>query len=133
MAKELFFGWLISVPLTDSQLAKMNAALQECFGTVRAIHLDKTSLGDMVGEVISTMAALSPENSAMLILLSSPQCIAMNPPFLAALVRCWDRRMSCLVTLDEAHLWAMHGETFRNSNRIICNKFFTIFFSALCA
>ena len=65
-----------------------------------------------------------------MLLLCSPQFIIEHPAFKDALIRAYVRRLLQMVTLDETHLYAQHGRSFRTSIRILQRVFFAIIFAA---
>ena len=63
-------------------------------------------------------------------LLSSPQQIVENPVLLAVLLRCHAKQTLCLVAIDEVHLYAMHGRSFRVAMCILQRLFFEVVFKS---
>jgi len=65
-----------------------------------------------------------------MLLLCSPQYIADNVEFRNALLYCHDRQVLCLIAIDEAHIYAMHGHSFRDSIRQLKRDFFYCIYGA---
>ena len=123
---------LVVVPLlslTANQMARVSRASSRRM-SISAIHLDETSWEDVEGKVIPKMESLSADTSASLFLLCSPQYIATKKPFRDALLACNERGLLCLVAIDEAHLFAMHGRSFRESIRVLSEVFFRPLFAS---
>ena len=91
---------------------------------VSAVHLDETSHHDLVTKVIPKLDGLSPETTESIFLLCSPQYLASNRDFRDAVLRGNSRGILRLVAVDEAHLYAQHGRTFRESICVLSNLFF---------
>jgi superfamily II DNA or RNA helicase len=122
---------LVLVPLlalTASQLSKLNAAVQR-YGTINCVHLDETSPSDLAERVLPKMERIGYDSSESLVLLCSPQYVASTPTFLSALLRCLEKKTLRLIALDEAHLFTMHGATFRHSIRFLRDEFFAIVYA----
>ena len=62
--------------------------------------------------------------SSVMFCLCSPQYIATNTFFREALLRAHGRRVLRLVVVDEAHLYAAHGRSFREKIRVLKQVFF---------
>ena len=114
--------------LTANQLARLNRAVSK-YGAVTAIHLDETSKDDLLHRVIPKMDSLPSNTSSTLILLCSPQALATDKDLLAAVLRAYQRKILRLVAIDEAHLYAMHGRSFRESIRVLQHVFFGVLFA----
>ena len=122
---------IVIVPLlslTANQMARVSRASSKRM-TVTAIHLDETSWEDVCNEVIPKMEALPEDTSSSLFLLCSPQYIAEKQIFRDALLSCNDRGLLRLVAIDEAHLFAMHGRSFREAIRVLADVFFFALFA----
>ena len=63
-------------------------------------------------------------SSSTMALLCSPQVLVQNSSFREALIRARDRQTLRMIAIDEAHLYAMHGKTFREDIRILRDIFF---------
>ena len=123
---------LIIIPLlalTANQLSRLHAAVQR-YGDVVAVHLDETGRDDLINNVIPKMVGLSYQSSESLVLLCSPQYLAETKEFRDALLVCNARRTLRLVAVDEAHVYAMHGRSFRASIRALGECFFSVVFAA---
>ena len=117
---------IVIVPLlslTANQMARISRASSKHM-SITAIHLDETSWDDVEGKVIPKLESLPPDTSESLFLLCSPQYIATNKIFRDALLACNKRGLLRLVAIDEAHLFAMHGRSFRESIRVLAEVFF---------
>ena len=117
---------LVLVPLlslTAAQLAKLHAAVQR-FGTINAVHLDEHTQEELARTVLPRLEAIRYDSSESLVLLCSPQQLSSSPALLAALLRCRDRQTLRLIVVDEAHLYTMHGATFRDPIRFLRDEFF---------
>ena len=64
------------------------------------------------------------QSSSVMFLLCSPQYITKNKFFLEALLRAHERNVLRLVAIDEAHLYAAHGRSFRQEIRVLKHVFF---------
>ena len=62
--------------------------------------------------------------SETLVLLCSPQYVADMPAFLSALLKCRYQQTLRLVTIGKAHLFVMHGFTFRQPIRLFRDVLF---------
>ena len=108
---------IVVVPLlalTADQLARLNAAVQR-YGAVSAIHLNETSSEDLNKKLIPKMDALPYDSSSTLLFLCLPQYLTRTTEFRNVLLRCHAWRTLRLVAIDESHLYAMHGRSFRDS------------------
>ena len=65
------------------------------------------------------MEAFPYDSSSTLMFLCSPQYLARTTEFRDALLRCHARRTLRLVAIEKAHLYAMHGRSFRDSIRFV--------------
>jgi superfamily II DNA/RNA helicase len=122
---------LVLVPLlalTANQLARLSKAIQK-YGVVSAFHMDEISRKDLNDKIIPMMDTMRYDSSSTRLLLCSPQYLADTPAFLAAVLRANSRRLLRLVAVDEAHLIAMHGRTFRDAIRVLADDFFSVVFS----
>ena len=115
--------------LTANQTASVSRASSKRMA-ITAIHLDETSWEDVEGKVLPKIEAIPKETTSSLFLLCSPQYLATNKLFCDALLACNDRGMLRLVAIDEAHLFAMHGRSFRESIRVIAENFFFPLFAS---
>ena len=123
---------LVIVPLlslTANQMARISRASSRRM-SINAIHLDETSWEDVESKVIPKMESIQPDTSSSLFLLCSPQYIAANKKFCDAFLACNERGLLRLVAIDEAHLFSMHGRSFRESIRVLAEVFFRPLFGA---
>ena len=114
--------------LTANNISKIRRAVQE-YGLVEVHHLDETPYSELVEHVIPMMETLGSESSTTVFLFSSPQYLADNTVFRAALLHAHRQKILRLVAIDEAHLHTMHGRTFRDCIRIIRDVFFGVVFA----
>ena len=66
----------------------------------------------------------------MAILISSPQALADNKKFRDQLLKCNCKETLRANVIDEAHLWAMHGKSFRDSIRVVGETYFKIVYGS---
>ena len=71
--------------------------------------------------------SFDPESSTTLFLLCSPQALVQQTTLRKALIHASAKRVLRLVAIDEAHLYAMHGRSFREDIRILSIVFFFYF------
>ena len=119
---------LVIVPLlalTANQLERINQALQTC-GATSAVHIDDTTRDDTRNKVIPRINDFDYNSSSTLLILCSPQQLAENIAFREAMIRAYKRQILRLVAIDEAHLYAMHGRSFRESIRVLRDHFFAV-------
>ena len=115
--------------LTADQMANLIKAIQ-LHGSVEAHHLDDTSPSAIANTIIPRMDEIGHHTSSSMFLLSSPQQIVENPALLAALLCCHAKQTLRLVAIDEVHLYAMHGRSFRVAMRILQRLFFEVVFKS---
>lgn len=118
---------LVIIPLlslTANQMEKIRRAAQT-HGAVYAFHLDEESKHDVKQKVIPKMDSFDYNSSTSMLILCSPQYISENIDFRNALLRARDREVLRLIAIDEAHIYAMHGRSFRESVRILGRDFFS--------
>ena len=113
--------------LTADQMSKIDEAVQDC-GSVKAVHLDELSKQAITDEVVPRMHSIGYDSESTLFLFTSPQKLATTPAILDALFVCHARETLRLVTIDEAHLYAQHGSTFRDELRVLTTIFFAVVF-----
>ena len=95
-----------------------------------AYHIDDLSEGFIRGELIPCINETSPTSSTCLYVFLSPQALVDRSYLREALLACWRRRVVRLVVIDEAHLYAMHGRTFREPIRILRRVCFDVVFAS---
>ena len=121
---------LVIIPLlslTANQLERLKKALQRD-GNVFCVHLDDAARNDVKQKVIPKMDKFKYASSTTFFILCSPQYIAENVDFRQALLRARDRRVLRLIAIDEVHIYAMHGRSFRDSIRVLQREFFSKLF-----
>ena len=111
--------------LTADQMHAIKSADQR-YASFEAVHMDEipSSSDALGGDIIPRLDGIGANSSSTLYCFTSPQYIVDNPSFLNALLRCHERRTLRFVAIDEAHLYAQHGKTFRESIRILKASFF---------
>ena len=117
---------LVVIPLlalTANQLSRLRQAVQR-YRSFRAVHLEEMSKDAISADLIPEMDGISYESSSTLLILCSPQILAENAEVRNALIRCARRRTLRLVAIDEAHIYAMHGRSFCDSMRVVCDTLF---------
>ena len=123
---------LVIIPLlaltNADQMANIMNALQ-IDGLIEAHNLDGTSRSALRDIIIPRMDEIQYDTSSTMFLLSSPQYFVDNPLFLQAVLRCYRQRTLRLVSVDEAHLYAMHGRSFRVAMRILQRLLFNVIFA----
>jgi superfamily II DNA helicase RecQ len=123
---------LVIVPLlalTANQLARIRKAIQK-YGVVSCYHMDDTSSCDLHHKIIPKMDDMPVEGcSSTMILLCSPQYLADITAFRLAVIRNIERRVVRMVAIDEAHLYAAHGRSFRESIRVLREVFFKVIYT----
>ena len=121
---------LVIVPLlslTANQMSRIKSAVQR-YGAVDAHHVDELSVSDINNKLVPKIESFDYNSTTTLFLLCSPQCLADNHKFRRALIGGAKRKVLRLVAIDEAHLFAMHGRTFRESIRVLRICFFSVVF-----
>ena len=121
---------LVIVPLlslTANQLSRLELAGQN-HGSVKAVHLDETPDALVRSVVIPKMKGMRGDGSDTLVLFCSPQYLVDHHVFRAALLDCHRRRILRLLGLDEAHIYAMHGRSFRGCIRVLRDVFLVFLF-----
>ena len=117
---------LVLVPLLRlmvNQLSKPRMVDQR-HSTVNTVRINKTSRSNLLSQVIPKTESMANHELETLVLLSSPQYIADMPAFLSTLLKCSNQQILRLVTINEAHLVAMHWATFRQSIRVLRDVLF---------
>ena len=127
-----FLGGIVVVivpllALTADQISKIDEANQDR-GSMKAVHLDELSSETIDNVVVPRMHAIGYDSQSTLFLFTSPQKLATTPSILDALFICHARQTLRLVTIDEAHLYAQHGSTFREEMRTLTVLFFEVVF-----
>ena len=98
-------------------------------GSIEAHHVDDLSPVAMRDALIPRMNEVGRDSASVMFLLCSPQELAKNGLFRAALLRASRRGALRLVVIDEAHLHATHGRSFRACIRVLHTKFFSVVFA----
>ena len=121
---------LIIVPLlalTADQVEKIRRA-NRSFGSVEAHHTDDLDESFIRERLIPRMMEISDSTTSSMYIFCSPQDLVNKAYLRIALLECYRRKTLRLVVIDEAHLYAMHGSTFREQIRLLHNLFFRIIF-----
>ena len=117
---------LVIVPLlalSADQMAKIKEAL-ESHGSVSAILLDECSRSDLEDDVVPRMEEIDYNSHSTLYLFTSPQKLSNSQVIRNALMKAKTEQTLRLVAIDEAHLYAQHGSTFRGQLRTLGTIFF---------
>ena len=88
-------------------------------GFVEAHHLDDISPSAVCNNIIPRMDEIEYSTSSTIFLFSSPYYIMKNLAILDAILRWHAKKTLCLVAIDKAHLYAMHGCSFRVAMHIL--------------
>ena len=121
---------LVIIPLlslTADQMANVMNAVQ-VNGSVEAHNLDDMASSAITQTVIPRMDSIGYHTSSIVFIFSSPQKLVEHTGLLSAITRCHARKTLRLVAIDEAHLYAMHGRSFRVAMRILQRLLFSIVF-----
>ena len=92
-------------------MTKIRVALQ-VEGSVEVHHLDEISTDLLRELIIPQMHKIGYDSTSTMFLFTSPQKLATTPSLLEELFVCHQKQTFCLVTIDEAHLFAQHGQSF---------------------
>jgi len=121
---------LVIVPLlalSADQMANIIGAIRD-FVSSEGHHLGELSRSQINNDVIPRMDDIQYSTSSTMFLFTSPQQLVVNPTILDALLRCHARQTLRMVAIDEAHLYAMHGRSFRMDIRVLQKILFEIIF-----
>ena len=121
---------VVIVPLLTlcaDQIRKIDEASQK-YASCEAQHIDECSDGDIRRTIIPRMNDIDNTSSSVMFIFISPQKLVACGPICAAILRCHQRKTLRLVVIDEAHLYAMHGRSFRGDLRLLCRSFFDVVF-----
>ena len=119
---------IVFVPLlalTADQMAAIKKAVQK-HASFEAHHMDEipSSSNALEETIVPRMLEILSDSSSTMYLFTSPQYVVDHPIFLRTLLKCHERRTLRFVAIDEAHLYAMHGKTFRECIRLLQTSFF---------
>ena len=95
---------------------------------MKAVHLDEVPDDLVPALLVPKFRRMEPDSSDTLVLVCSPQYLAKRGWFRAELLRCNARGILCLVGVDEAHIHAMHGRSFRDPIRVLRDTFFLVLY-----
>ena len=111
--------------LTADQLTAFQSGCDD-FGSIIAINLDEIATTSSTKKrIIAFIIKLSRKISTTIFIFSSPQFMAKNPAIMNALLNNCARKGNLRsITIDEAHLWAKHGSSFREEIRYLQHNFF---------
>ena len=118
---------VLLLSLTANQLSRLESANQD-HGSVKAVHLDDTPDALVRSSLLPKMEEITVDGSETLVLFCSPQYLVEHDSFRGALLRCHQRRTLRLVGIDEAHIYSMHGRSFRSCIFVLRNIFFLLLF-----
>ena len=122
---------LVIVPLL-SLTADLLGGLREGSSTdalVEAHHVDELPADVVRDTLVPHLDSLDANSSSLIFLLCLPQELSENGILRAAMLRCHGRGVLRLVALDEAHLYAQHGTTFRGCIHLLLDQIFRVVFS----
>jgi superfamily II DNA helicase RecQ len=111
----LVIGSLLS--LTDNQLSRLKSANQD-HGLVKAVHLDKTPDALVRSSLMSKMEEITGDGSETLVLFCLPQYSVEHDVFRGALLWGHQQRTLRLMSINKAHVYSMHGRSFRGCIRV---------------
>ena len=111
--------------LTADQLTQFQSGSNE-YGAIVAINLDEIATTNAVKrKIIAYITQLRNSTSTTVFLFSSPQYMAENRAIMNALLNSCARKGTFRsITIDEAHLWAKQGSSFREEIRFLQHNFF---------
>ena len=112
--------------LTADQMSKFTCA-SSAFGPVSAHNLDEqaSSCGHFRDRLIEYLLAIPADTSRTVYLFASPHFLATHTGIRNALLKCARRNRTLRsITLDEAHLLAKQGASFRPKIRMLADTFF---------
>ena len=111
--------------LTADQLTQFQSGSDE-YGAIVAINLDEVATTNAVKrKIIAYITRLTKSTSTTVFFFSSPQYMDANPAIMNALLNCCARKGTFRsITIDEAHLWAKQGSSFREEIRFLQHNFF---------
>ena len=95
---------------------------------MKAVHLDKVPDDLVRTSLVPKLRGMEPDSSETLVLFCSPQYLAKRGWFRAELLWCNARGILRLVGVDEAHIHAMHGRSFRDPIRVLRDTFFQVLY-----
>jgi len=107
---------ILLLALTANQLSRLQQAAQK-YGVVSTYHLDNRSKHDLNKMILPKINGFKYESSTSMPLVCSPEFLIDTIEFRNALLWARDWEVLRLIAIDEAHLYAMHGASFRDSIR----------------
>ena len=113
--------------LTVDQMAKIKEAIER-YGSVEAHYLSEIRPPSLRQTIIPCMEEIEYRTSSTMFLFSSPQYLATNGIVIDDILRCRARQTFRLLAIDKAHLYAMHGRSFRDAMRILQRLLFVVLF-----
>ena len=110
--------------LTADQVASFQRGSQD-HGTIVVINLDQQASRSrtFLDAIIKLITSLPKLTSSTVILFGSPQFFCNNLHFIDALFQCNNNRLLRSVVIDEYHLFAQHGGSFRPEIRMFSDIF----------
>jgi len=107
--------------LTADQLTAFQSGCDD-FGAIIAMNLDEIATKK---RIVAFIIKLCKNTLTTIFIFSSPQFMAKNPAIMNALLNnCARKGTLRSITIDEAHLWAKHGSSFREEIRYLQHNFF---------
>ena len=121
---------VVIVPLLTlcaDQIRKILEARQK-YASCEAQHIDDCSDSNIKNSIIPRIDAIGNESSSTMFVFISPQKLNSCGAIRAAMLRAHNRKTLRFVAIDEAHLYAMHGRSFRGELRLLHASFFEVVF-----
>ena len=94
------------------------------YASCEAQHIDDCSTAEIKKTIIPRIDAIGNESSSVMFIFISPQKLNSCGAIRAAILRAHLRKTLRLVAIDEAHLYAIHGRSFRGELRLLHASFF---------
>ena len=110
--------------LTGDQLSRFQEGSSR-YGRIEAVNLDARGKNSRWRKrFIKHIAEMSKSTTSTLFVFTSPQFLADNKDVRNAIINvCLNKRTFRSFTIDEAHLLAQHGSSFRSEIRLVCEEF----------
>jgi len=110
--------------MTADQMIKFECGSDK-YGLIEAYNLDEIANSKSVQHrLIAILKRLKKGTTTTIFLFSSPQFLCKNRNFCSILINLGRVGMLRSVAIDEVHLWAKHGSSFRSEIRQLKNDFF---------
>ena len=105
-----------------ADIAKKFREGSDAFGAIEVFNLDELAsrCATTRNRILERLAAMKTSSTTTIILLASPQFLCNHKEFVDVLLKkCLPNKTLRSIMIDEAHLWAEHGMTFRPEIRIL--------------